>query len=200
MAAQDALVELSGALNVLAVSLTKIANDIRLRGSGPRCGLGELRIPDDGLTSSIMPGKRNATVAEALLQVCHRVMGNHATVTLAGASGLFELNVAKPALIHVVLQSVELLSDGCEAFAVRLVDGLAIDEEQLARNVSASLMLATALTPLIGYDKVAEITRDAERNGTSIRQAALALGYLGPQAFDAAVDPKAMACPHPQAT
>src|SRR3546814_17517999 len=107
MAAQDALVELSGALNVLAVSLTKIANDIRLLGSGPRCGLGELRIPDDGLTYSIMPGKRNATVAEALLPVCHRVMGNHATVTLAGAYGRFEMDVAKPARIPAVLPSLQ---------------------------------------------------------------------------------------------
>ncbi|MGQ9366432.1 class II fumarate hydratase [Azospirillum sp. ST 5-10] len=196
MAAHDALVELSGVLNVLATSLTKIANDVRLLGSGPRCGLGELVVPDDGLTSSIMPGKRNATLAEALVQVCQRVTGNHVTATLAGASGLFELNVAKPALVHAVLQSAELLADAGAAFATGLVDGLAVDEARLARNVAMALMPATALTPRLGYDAVAAITRRAERDGLSVRDATLALGLMSAAEFDAAVDPAALARPH----
>nr|WP_245291296.1 lyase family protein [Methylobacterium aquaticum] len=124
MGAHDALVEVSGALNVLAVSAIKIANDIRLLGSGPRCGLGELVIPDDGLSSSIMPGKRNATVAEALVQAAFQVVGNHATVSAAGASGTFELNVAKPVLIYNLLQSIRVLADGARIFALRLVRDL----------------------------------------------------------------------------
>jgi fumarate hydratase class II len=195
MAAHDALVELSGSLNGLATVLIKIANDIRLLSAGPRSGIAEYRIPDDGLSSSIMPGKRNATVAEVLIQVCHRVMGNHVTVTHAGGSGLFELNVAKPVLIHAVLQSIELLVDASDVFRRRLLDGLEVDHEKLKKNVSMSLMLATGLSPLIGYDRVAEITRKAQQESTSVRQAALALGYVSPEEFDSHANPAAMLGP-----
>ncbi|TDN20774.1 lyase family protein, partial [Lactobacillus crispatus] len=133
-------------------SLLKIANDIRLLGSGPRCGLGELLIPHDGLTSSIMPGKRNPTIAEVVAQAAFQVIGNHATVTAAGASGNFELNVAKPVLIYNVLQSIRVLADSARVFAKRLVRDLDVDHERLAANVANALLLATALNPVLGYD------------------------------------------------
>lgn len=188
MAAHDALVEVSGALNVLAVSLAKIANDIRWLGSGPRCGLGELVLPDDGLTSSIMPGKRNPTIAEALLQVCWQVTGNHATITAAGASGNFELNVAKPVLIYNLLQSIRLLADAANVFATRLVHGLEVDAARLAANVERSLLLATALNPVLGYDAVAKITAKAVADDVTPRQATIALGLLSGEEFDRLVD------------
>ncbi|MDM0115149.1 class II fumarate hydratase [Variovorax sp. J22R133] len=188
MAAHDALVEASGALNVIATSLIKIANDVRWLGSGPRCGLGELKIPDDGLTSSIMPGKRNPTIAEALAQACMQVVGNHATITLANASGNFELNVAKPVLIANLLQSIRVLADASRVFAHRLVDGLEVDGPQLARNVENALLLVTALNPLLGYDKVARITAEALEQGVSPRAAALSLGLLDEATYDRMVD------------
>ena len=188
MAAHDTLVEVSGTLNVLAVSLAKIANDIRWLGSGPRCGLGELVIPDDGLTSSIMPGKRNPTIAEALLQACWQVIGNHATITAAGASGNFELNVAKPVLIYNLLQSIRLMADAAGVFATRLVHGLDVDSARLAANVERSLMLATALNPLLGYDAVAKITTKAVVDDLTPRQAAIELGLLSGEEFDRWVD------------
>jgi fumarate hydratase, class II len=195
MGAHDALVEVSGALNVLAVSLIKIANDIRLLGSGPRCGLGELVIPDDGLSSSIMPGKRNPTIAEALVQAAFQVVGNHATITAAGASGTFELNVAKPVLIHNLLQSIRLLSDGVRVFATKLVQGLDVDRDRLAANVSGALLLATALNPVLGYDRVAAITRTAMAEGLTPRAAAISLGLMTGEAYDRLVDPAAMTSP-----
>lgn len=195
MGAHDALVEVSGALNVLAVSVIKIANDIRLLGSGPRCGLGELVIPDDGLSSSIMPGKRNATVAEALVQAAFQVIGNHATVTAAGASGTFELNVAKPVLIHNLLQSIRVLADGARVFALRLVRDLDVDRDRLAANVANALLLATALNPILGYDRVAAITRTAMSEGVTPRAAAIALGFATAEEYDRLVDPAAMASP-----
>ena len=188
MGAHDALVEISGALNVLAVSLAKIANDIRWLGSGPRCGLGELVIPDDGLTSSIMPGKRNPTIAEALLQACWQTIGNHATITAAGTSGNFELNVAKPVLIYNILQSIRLLADGASVFATRLVRGIDVDAGRLAANVERSLLLATALNPVLGYDAVAKITKKAADEDLTPRQAAIELGLLTGEAFDRLVD------------
>ncbi|WP_206438575.1 MULTISPECIES: class II fumarate hydratase [unclassified Bosea (in: a-proteobacteria)] len=184
MAAHDVLVEVSGALNVLAVSLSKIANDIRWLGSGPRCGLGELVIPDDGLTSSIMPGKRNPTIAEALLQACWQVIGNHATITAAGASGNFELNVAKPVLIYNLLQSIRLLADAASVFATRLVHELEVDAAKLAANVERSLLLATALNPVLGYDAVATITAKAVADDLTPRQATIELGLLSGEEFD----------------
>lgn len=188
MAAHDALVEVSGALNVLAVSVAKIANDIRWLGSGPRCGLGELVIPDDGLTSSIMPGKRNPTIAEALLQACWQVIGNHATITVAGASGNFELNVAKPVLIYNLLQSIRLMADAAGVFATRLVHGINVDAARLAANVERSLLLATALNPVLGYDAVAKITAKAAADDLTPRQAAIELGLLSGEEFDRWVD------------
>jgi fumarate hydratase class II len=193
MAAHDALVEVSGALNVLAVSLIKIANDIRLLGSGPRCGLGELVIPDDGLSSSIMPGKRNPTIAEALVQVAFQVIGNHAAITAAGAAGTFELNVAKPVLIYNLLQSIRLLADGAHVFAEKLVRDLDVDRDRLAANVANALLLATALNPVLGYDRVAEITRKAMSEGTTPRAAAIALGLITGEEYDRIADPAAMA-------
>ena len=184
MSAHDALVELSGALNVLASSLVKMANDIRLLGSGPRCGLGELRIPDDGLTSSIMPGKRNPTIAEALVQACLQAMGNHATITMANASGLFELNVAKPVLIHNLLQSLRVLADASRVFASRLVKDLDVDRARLAANVENALLQVTALNPLLGYDTVARITAHALATGDTPRAAALALGVIDGETYD----------------
>ncbi len=199
MAAHDALVEVSGALNVLATSLIKIANDIRWLGSGPRCGLGELRIPDDGLTSSIMPGKRNPTIAEMLAQACMQAMGNHATITLANASGNFELNVAKPVLIANLLQSIRLLADASRVFAQRLVKGIEVDAAQLAANVDNALLLVTALNPILGYDKVAQITATALGQGISPRAAALSLGLLDEASYDRLVDAAKLAKVQPLA-
>ncbi|WP_044529334.1 class II fumarate hydratase [Herbaspirillum sp. B65] len=188
MASHDALLEVSGALNVLATSLMKMANDVRWLGSGPRCGLGELKIPDDGLTSSIMPGKRNPTIAEVLAQACMQVMGNHATISIANASGNFELNVAKPVLIHNLLNSIRILADASRVFTLRLVQGLEVDEGRLARNVENALLLVTALNPLIGYDKVATITATALAQNMTPRAAALSLGLLDAATYDREVD------------
>ncbi|TFY93800.1 class II fumarate hydratase [Pseudomonas nabeulensis] len=195
MGTHDALVEASGALNVLAVSLSKIANDIRLLGSGPRCGLGELIVPDDGLTSSIMPGKRNPTIAEVLVQAAMQVMGNHTTITLAGASSTFELNVAKPVLIHNLLQSIEVLTDCVSLFTHKLLHGLEVNRPQLARNVEHSLLMATALNPLLGYDRVAQITRKAADEGLSPKDAAVQLGFITAEAYAQHVRPEAMIRP-----
>jgi fumarate hydratase, class II len=195
MAAHDALVEVSGALNTIAVSLLKIANDVRLLGSGPRCGLGELVIPHDGLTSSIMPGKRNPTVAEVVAQAAFQVIGNHATVSAAGASGNFELNVAKPVLIYNLLQSIRVLADSTRMFAVRLIRDLAVDRERLDANVANALLLVTALNPVLGYDKVAQITAKALADGITPRAAAIALGFLSGGDYDRDVDPKHMIRP-----
>lgn len=193
MSGHDALVELSGALNVIATSLMKIANDIRWMGSGPRCGIGELVVPDDGLTSSIMPGKRNPTIAEVVAQAAMQVVGNHVTVTMAGASGNFELNVAKPVLIHSVLQSMRVLADSSRVFANKLVAGLDIDRERLASNLGNALLSVTALNPVLGYDKVARITRTAVERRIAPREAAIELGYLSAEAYDRLVDPLRMA-------
>jgi fumarate hydratase, class II len=193
MGAHDALLEVSGALNGLAVSLLKIANDIRFLGSGPRCGLGEIVIPHDGLTSSIMPGKRNPTIAEVVAQVAFQVIGNHATVTAAAASGNFELNVAKPVLIYNVLQSIRLLADGCRMFADKLLRGLEVNRDQLASDVANALLLATALNPVLGYDKVSQITAKALAEGTTPRDAAISLGFISGEDYDRHIDPRRMA-------
>ena len=193
MAAHDTLVEVSGSLNTLAVSLLKIANDIRLLGSGPRCGLGELIIPHDGLTSSIMPGKRNPTIAEVVVQAAFQVIGNHAAVTAAGASGHFELNVAKPVLIYNVLQSIRILADSSGILAARMIRDLDVDRRKLAENVAHALLLATALNPILGYDKVAQITAKAQSDSTTPREAALVLGFLTGEEYDRHIDPRHMA-------
>jgi fumarate hydratase, class II len=193
MAAHDALVELSGALNTIATSLLKIANDIRLLASGPRCGLGELRIPDDGLTSSIMPGKRNPTIAEVLVQACFQVIGNHQTITVANASGNFELNVAKPVLVYNLLQSLRVLADSVSVFSRHCVRGIDVDREQLKSNVERSLLAVTALNPILGYDRVAQITATASRDRVTPRTAAIALGFLDGDEYDRLLDPKVLA-------
>lgn len=195
MAAHDALVEVSGALNVVAVSLLKIANDIRLLGSGPRCGLGELVFPHDGLTSSIMPGKRNPTLAEVAAQAAFQVMGNHATVSAAGASGTFELNVAKPVLIYNLLQSIRIQADSVRAFASGLIEGLAVDRARLEENVANAPLLATGLNPTLGYDKVSRITAKALDEKITPKQAAIDLGYLTAEDYDRLIDPRRMTGP-----
>ena len=189
MAAHDELVSLSGILNVLAVSLIKIANDLRLLGSGPRCGLSELILPPDGLTSSIMPGKTNPTVAEVVLQAAFQVIGNHATITVAGASGSFELNVAKPVIIHNLLQSIRLMADVAERFALRLVAEIGVNRRQLQANVDNAIVTATALNPVLGYDAVARIVKRALEDDTTPRAAAIALGLVTGEEYDRLVDP-----------
>ncbi len=195
LAAHDAMVELSGALNVLACSLTKIANDIRLLGSGPRCGIGELRLPANEPGSSIMPGKVNPTQAEALTMVCAQVMGNHTTVTVAGASGHLELNVYKPVIAHAVLQSIRLLADSVRSFTDRCLVGLEADRGRIAGYMERSLMLVTALVPRLGYDAAARIARKAHEEGLTLKEAALALGLLSAEEFESLVRPEAMLGP-----
>ncbi|MFT8246252.1 class II fumarate hydratase [Roseomonas sp. BN140053] len=198
MGAHDALVELQGAMNVLAVSLNKLGNDIRLLGSGPRSGLSELVIPADGLSSSIMPGKTNPTQSEALTMVCAQVMGNTTTVTVAGAQSFLELNVFKPVIIQAVLQSANLLADVAESFARNMVDKLEPNLDRIAQNLANSLMLVTALNPHIGYDKAVQIGKLALREGLPLREAASRLGHVSPEDFDRWVRPEDML--HPGAT
>jgi fumarate hydratase class II len=195
LASHDALVEASGALNVLAVSLTKIANDIRLLGSGPRCGLGEIHLPENEPGSSIMPGKVNPTQAEAMTMVCAQVMGNHVTVTVAGAQGHFELNVFKPVIIYNVLQSIRLLADAAESFTENCVVGIEANRARIDELLHNSLMLVTALNPKIGYDKAAEVAKKALKEGTTLKAAAAALGYVEEADFDAWVRPEEMLGP-----
>jgi fumarate hydratase class II len=171
-------VELQGAMNVLAVSLNKCGNDIRLLGSGPNAGLAELVIPADGLSSSIMPGKTNPTQAEALTMVCAQVMGNTTTVTVAGAQGHLELNVFKPVIIHAVLQSAGLLADAAESFAEHMVAKLSPNLPRIAENLAKSLMLVTALNPHIGYDRAVRIGKLALAEGLTLRDAAARLGFV----------------------
>ncbi len=196
LAAHDAVVMAHGALRVLAGSLMKVANDIRWAGSGPRCGLGELILPANEPGSSIMPGKVNPTQCEALTMVATQVMGNDAAVGFAGSQGNFELNVYKPMMAHALITSTILLSDACDSFRKYLVEGLQANRPRIAELVERSLMLVTALTPVIGYDRAAEIAKKAEAEGTTLKEAALALGYLTATEFDAAVDPAKMAFPH----
>ncbi len=195
LASEDALVELSGALNVLAVSLFKIANDIRLLGSGPRSGLGELSLPENEPGSSIMPGKVNPTQSEALTMICCQVMGNHVTVTVAGSQGHFELNVFKPVIIFNVLQSMTLIADGCVSFTDNCVVGIEPNRRRIEGLMERSLMLVTALAPKIGYDKATEIAKTAHKNGTTLREEALRLGYVTGEEFDAIVRPEKMIGP-----
>ncbi|MBV1797075.1 lyase family protein [Siccirubricoccus sp. G192] len=195
MGAHDAFVELSGAMNTIAVSLNKLANDIRLLGSGPRSGFAELVIPADGLSSSIMPGKTNPTQSEALSMVCAQVMGNNATVTVAGAQGHLELNVFKPVIIQAVLQSATLLADAAESFATHMVAKLEPNRERIAENLAKSLMLVTALNPRIGYDKAVAIGKKALAENLTLRDAAAQLGHVQPEDFDRWVRPEEMVEP-----
>jgi fumarate hydratase class II len=195
LAGHEALVFAHGALKTLAAALSKIANDVRLLASGPRCGLGELAIPENEPGSSIMPGKVNPTQAEALTMACAQVFGNDAAVNFAGASGAFELNVYKPLLIHDFLSSARLLADGMRSFEEHCARGIAANEGRIRELVERSLMLVTALSPRIGYDRAAEIAKKAHREGTTLREAALALGYVSAEQFDDWVRPDRMTGP-----
>ena len=197
LAGQEATVFASGALKTLATSLMKIANDVRWLGSGPRAGLGELVLPENEPGSSIMPGKVNPTQSEALTMVCVQVFGYDAAITFAGSQGNFELNVFKPVIAHDLLHAIELLTDACRSFREHCVEGLQADRDRIDEHVRNSLMLVTALTPRIGYDKAAEIAKKAHREGTTLRDAALALGHLDEAEFDALVQPEAMTRPMP---
>jgi fumarate hydratase class II len=195
LASHDALVGLSGALKVLACSLTKIANDVRWLASGPRCGIGELTIPENEPGSSIMPGKVNPTQCEAMTMVCAQVMGNDVAISIAGASGNFELNVYKPLIAHAIQQSIEILGDACESFDEHCARGLEPNRAEIARKLEGSLMLVTALAPHIGYDKAAKVAKKAHADGTTLREAALALGYVTAEEFDRLVRPELMTGP-----
>jgi fumarate hydratase class II len=193
LAANDALVHAHGALKTLAASLTKIANDVRWLASGPRCGIGEISIPENEPGSSIMPGKVNPTQSEAMTMLCAQVLGNDVAINVGGASGNFELNVFKPLIIHNFLQSVRLLADGAESFCDHCAAGIEPRRERIAELLQNSLMLVTALNPHIGYDKAAQIAKKAHQEGTTLKQAALALGYVNAEQFDQWVRPEAMA-------
>lgn len=197
IAAHDALVRLSGVLNALAAALTKIANDIRLLGSGPRAGFGELVLPENEPGSSIMPGKVNPTQSEAVAMVAAEVMGNHVAVTVGGAGGHLELNAMKPVIIWNVLRSIRLLADATDSFAERCIEGIQADRARIARHLEHSLMLVTALAPHIGYDKAASIAKRAHADGLGLREAAVQSGHVTAEDFDRWVDPRAMLSAHP---
>ncbi|MDX1575857.1 MAG: class II fumarate hydratase [Kiloniellales bacterium] len=195
LAAHDAVVEASGALNVVAASLMKVSNDIRLLGSGPRCGLGELKLPANEPGSSIMPGKVNPTQAEALTMVCAQVMGNHVTVTVAGATGHFELNVFKPVMIYNLLQSAQLIGHASDSFREKCVEGIEADEVRITQLMQESLMLVTALNPHIGYDNAAKVAKKAYAENTTLKAAAIELGLLTEEQFAEWVRPENMLGP-----
>ncbi len=195
LAAHDALVAAHGALKALAAGLMKIANDVRWLASGPRCGIGEIRIPENEPGSSIMPGKVNPTQSEALTMVCAQVFGNDVAVNVGGASGNFELNVYKPLIIYNVLHSIRLLADACESFEEHCARGIEPDRERIRQHLERSLMLVTALAPVLGYDRAAEIAKKAHREGVTLKEAAVALGYLTPEEFDRHVRPERMVSP-----
>ncbi|MEK7338473.1 MAG: class II fumarate hydratase [candidate division NC10 bacterium] len=197
LAAHDALVAAHGGLKTLAASLMKIANDVRWLASGPRCGIGEITIPENEPGSSIMPGKVNPTQSEALTMVCAQVLGNDVAVNVGGASGNFELNVFKPLIIHNVLHSVRLLADACESFEEHCARGIEPDRERIRQHLEQSLMLVTALAPRLGYDRAAEIAKKAHREGLTLKDAAVALGYLTAEEFDRSVRPERMVGPGP---
>ena len=198
LAAHDAVVEASGALNVVAASLMKISNDIRLLGSGPRCGLGELKLPANEPGSSIMPGKVNPTQSEALTMVCAQVMGNHVTITVAGATGHFELNVFKPVMIYNLLQSAQLIAHASDSFREKCIEGIEANEARTTQLMHESLMLVTALNPHIGYDNAAKVAKKAYAENTTLKAAALELGLLTEAQFDEWVRPEDMLGPRKQ--
>ncbi|KYG62497.1 class II fumarate hydratase [Bdellovibrio bacteriovorus] len=195
LASHDALVEVSGALNSAAVSLMKIANDIRLLGSGPRSGIGELNLPENEPGSSIMPGKVNPTQSEAMTMVCAQVMGNNVAVSVGGSNGHFELNVFKPLIVFNVLNSIRLIADACESFTDHCVSGIEANKKQIQKHVEQSLMLVTSLNPHIGYDNAAKIAKTAHKNGTTLREEAINLGLLTGEQFDKIVRPEDMTGP-----
>jgi fumarate hydratase class II len=196
LAGHDAVVMAHGAIRTLAASLMKIANDVRWLGSGPRSGLGELSLPENEPGSSIMPGKVNPTQAEAMTMVCCQVFGNDVAVTVAGSQGNFELNVFKPVMIRNFLHSVSILSDVCRTFREYCVEGIEPNRDRIAELVARSLMLVTSLSPVIGYDKAAEVAKKAHHDGTTLKRAALDLGYVSEQQYDELVRAEAMV--HPQ--
>ena len=195
LGAQDCIVELSGALKTIAGSLFKIANDIRWLASGPRSGIGEIIIPSNEPGSSIMPGKINPTQCEAMTMVCTQVMGNDTTITIAGASGNFELNVYRPVLAYNIIQSIRILSDATNSFRKNCVEGIKPNEERISTNLYNSLMLVTALNSHIGYDKAAEVAKKAYKDNTSLREAIITLGYMSGEDFDKLVQPEQMLHP-----
>jgi fumarate hydratase class II len=195
LASHDALVELHGALNTLAVSLMKIANDIRLLGSGPRCGIGEISLPENEPGSSIMPGKVNPTQSEAMTMVCAQIMGNHVAVSIGGSNGHFELNVFKPVIIYNVLQSIRLIADSCLSFTDNCVVGIEANRARIDKLLHESLMLVTALNPHIGYDNAAKIAKKAHHDGTSLMDAGIALGLLTEAQFKEWINPADMVHP-----
>jgi fumarate hydratase class II len=195
LAAHDALVYHSGAVRVCATALMKIANDVRWLGSGPRCGLGELKLPENEPGSSIMPGKVNPTQCEALTMVCVQVYGNDAAVAFAGSQGNFELNVYKPVIVHNVLESLALLADACDSFRQNCIAGLELDEKRVDKLMRESLMLVTSLNRHIGYDNAAKIAKHAHKNGTTLKEAAIALGLVNDKQFDQWVKPETMVGP-----
>jgi fumarate hydratase class II len=197
LASHDTMLELHGAFNTLAASLMKIANDIRLMGSGPRCGLGELLLPENEPGSSIMPGKVNPTQCEALTMVCAQVMGNNVAVTVGASNGHFELNVFKPVIIRNVLHSLLLLADASRSFVDHCIDGMKPNEKRISALMNESLMLVTALNPYIGYDKSAKAAKKAHAENTTLKEAVVSLGYLSPEKFDEYVRPEKMISPTP---
>jgi fumarate hydratase class II len=192
LAAHDALVFAHGGLKTLACSLMKIANDVRWLASGPRCGIGEISIPENEPGSSIMPGKVNPTQSEALTMVCAQVLGNDVALNIGGASGNFELNVWKPLIAHNFLHSARLLADGCESFREHCAQGIEPNRKRIAQLLNESLMLVTALNPHIGYDKAAQIAKKAHKEHTTLKDAAIALGFVSSEQFDEWVKPEAM--------
>ena len=195
LAAHDAIVEMSGSIKTAAASLFKIANDIRLLGSGPRCGLGELILPENEPGSSIMPGKVNPTQSEAMTQVCIHVLGNDAAIGFAGSQGHFELNVYKPMMAYNLLQSIQLIGDACQAFTDNCVVGIAADKERIDKLMRESLMLVTALAPKIGYDNATTVAKTAHKNGTTLKEEAVRLGFVDEETFEKTVRPESMIGP-----
>jgi fumarate hydratase class II len=195
LASHDAMAEISGSLNVLSASLMKIANDVRLLGSGPRCGIGEISLPENEPGSSIMPGKVNPTQSEAMTMVCAQIMGNHVTVTVGCSNGHFELNVFKPVIIYNVLQSIRLLADACNSFTDNCVVGIEANTDRIAKLLHESLMLVTALNPHIGYDNAAKIAKKAHKEGTTLMQAGIDLGLLTADQFKDWIKPEDMVKP-----
>jgi fumarate hydratase, class II len=192
LSAHDAIVETSGALKRTAVALMHVGNNVRLLASGPRCGIGEIRLPENEPGSSIMPGKVNPTQAEALTMVCAQVIGNDAAIAVAGTHGHFQLNVFKPVMIYNLLQATRLLGDAADSFVDHCVLGIEADRERARKHLDESLMLVTSLNAKIGYYKAAEIAQKAHREGLTLKAAALALGYLSEAEFDEAVVPERM--------
>merc|ERR1711879_544943 len=195
LSAHDPLVKISGAMNEAATSINKIANDIRFLGSGPRCGLGELLLPENEPGSSIMPGKVNPTQCEAMTMVCAQVMGNNTAISVGGATGHFELNVFKPMMIRNVLQSVRLLGDACRSFTINCLVGIKPNEKRISALMNESLMLVTALNPHIGYDKAAKAAKKAHKEGLTLKESCISLGYLTEEQFKEWVRPEKMIGP-----